>query len=183
MKKTTLTTELDIPAGITAQVAHESRVTVKGPKGEITREWKHPYIKIRSENNKVIIHSSQATAREKKMINTIDSHIANMLRGAAEGHEYRLKICSGHFPMTVTAGATEFSVKNFLGEKNPRILKFDSSIKVKVEGQEVVVEGAAIEPVSQCAANIEKLTVVKNRDRRIFQDGIYITTKDGKAIE
>jgi len=160
MKKTMLTTELDIPAGITAQVAHESRITVKGPKGEITREWKHPYIKIRSENNKILIHSSKATAREKKMVHTIDAHIGNMLQGAAEGHQYRLKICSGHFPMTVTAGVAEFSVKNFLGEKNPRILKFDPSIKVKVEGQEVVVEGAALEPVSQCAANIEKRKIL-----------------------
>lgn len=183
MKKTTLTAEMEIPAGVTAQIANGQRVTVKGVKGEIIREWKHPFIRIASENNKVTITSKYATAREKKMVNTIESHIANMLRGAQNGHVYRLKICSGHFPMTVAVAGTEFSVKNFLGEKHPRTLKFQPSVKVNVQGQDVVVEGAALEQVSQCAANIEKLTMVKNRDRRIFQDGIYLTEKDGQAVE
>ena len=183
MKKTTLTADVDLPAGVTAQIANSQRVTVKGVKGEISREWKHPFIRIASANNKIMIHSTRATAREKKMVNTIESHIANMLRGAQNGHTYRLKICSGHFPMTVAVAGAEFTVKNFLGEKHPRTLKFQPTVKISVQGQDVVVEGAALEQVSQCAANIEKLTVVKNRDRRIFQDGIYLTEKDGQAIE
>lgn len=175
-------TDIDVPSGVTVQ-ADAGTVIVKGPKGEITRTFTYPGITITVANAQIKIISARATAREKKMVNTFEAHLNNMIRGAQEGHVYKLKICSGHFPMTVAAAGNEFIVKNFLGEKYPRTLPIDQRVKVNVQGQEVVVEGAALELVSQCAANIEKLTLVRNRDRRIFQDGIYITVKDGQPIE
>ena len=181
MKKTELTADISIPSGVTA-TGTEHSVTVKGSKGEVTREWKHPLIKIKVDSQKISVTSLYASAREKKIVNTIESHITNMVRGVQEGHVYRLKICSGHFPMTVAMSANEFSVKNFLGEKFPRILAIDPSVKVSIEAQDVVVQGPALEKVSQCAANIEKLTMVRNRDRRIFQDGIYITEKPAREL-
>ena len=106
-----------------------------------------------------------------------------MIKGVAEGHVYRLKICSGHFPMNVSVSGNEFSVANFLGEKTPRKLSVKEGASVKVEGQEVVVESMNKELAGQTAADIELLTKVKGRDRRIFQDGIFIINKDGKELE
>ena len=174
--------DIDVPSGVTVQ-AEAGTVIVKGPKGEITRTFTYPGITITVAGAQIKISSAYATAREKKIVNTFEAHINNMIRGAQEGHVYKLKICSGHFPMTVAVAGSEFVVKNFLGEKYPRTLPIDPRVKVNVQEQEVVVEGAALALVSQRSSNIEKLTLVRNRDRRIFQDGIYITMKDSQAIE
>ena len=105
-----------------------------------------------------------------------------MIKGVSEGHIYKLKICSGHFPMNTAVNGNKFVVNNFLGEKTPRELDIKEGASVKIEGDIVIVEGIDKELVSQTAASIEILTKVKGKDKRIFQDGIYITEKDGKEI-
>ena len=77
----------------------------------------------------------------------------------------------------------EIVIKNFLGEKVPRVLKIKEGAKVKIDGEIVLVESCDKEIAGQVAADIEKLTVIKNRDNRIFQDGIHIINKSGKQIE
>lgn len=173
---------ISLPGGVSAELA-EKMLLIKGPKGTVKREFKEPIIKIKVEGGAVKLSADRSTANEFKKIRTAASHIKNMIAGSQNGHKYLLKICSGHFPMNVSISGNELSIKNFLGEKYPRKMKIKEGVKVKVEGQEVIVEGITLEDVSQCAANIETLTKVRNRDRRIFQDGVYITTKDGKPVE
>ena len=60
--------------------------------------------------------------------------------------------------------------------------KLVALIDVKIEGNVVTVTGIDKELVAQTAASIEKLTDVVGKDLRIYQDGIYITNKDGKEI-
>ena len=48
---------------------------------------------------------------------------------------------------------------------------------MKVKGDSVTIEGNNKEDVGQTAGNLEKATVVKGRDTRVFQDGIYIISK------
>ncbi|MBI2078742.1 MAG: 50S ribosomal protein L6, partial [Euryarchaeota archaeon] len=50
-------------------------------------------------------------------------------------------------------------------------------VKVDVKGDQVTVTGIDLEKVSQTAANIETATHIRNRDIRVFQDGIYIVQK------
>ncbi len=182
MKEKKITIDIALPAGVTAQ-AEAGTLTMEGPKGEVRRALRYPSVEIGVRDARVFVTSDQATAREKKALNTFEAHIKNMIQGVTEGHTYKLKICSGHFPMNVAVTGKEFIIKNFLGEKHARTLAISPGVTVNVQGQEVIVEGTALETVSQCAANIEKLTAVRNRDRRIFQDGIYIIIKDGQPIE
>jgi large subunit ribosomal protein L6 len=51
-------------------------------------------------------------------------------------------------------------------------------VKVTVKDRDIIVEGADLEAVAQTAANIEKATKIKDKDRRIFVDGIYIYKKE-----
>ena len=106
-----------------------------------------------------------------------------ILKGVVEGHVYQLKICSSHFPMSAAVNNGEFSVKNFLGEKVPRTIKIKENVDVKVEGDIITVESPDKELAGQTAASIEQLCKITNRDRRIFQDGIYIISKAGKEIK
>jgi len=72
-----------------------------------------------------------------------------------------------------------FVVNNYFGERVPRNADILSGVEVKVNKKvEVVVSGIDKENVCQTAANIEKCATVKNRDRRVFQDGIYLINKE-----
>lgn len=158
-------------------------VKVKGPKGEIVKRLFDPKIKMDIQDNKILIESKKTTKREKRLIGTIKAHIKNMIKGVNESFIYRLKICSTHFPMTVSVNNDEISVNNFLGENVPRTVKIKKGVNVKIEGNIITVESPDKELAGQTAASIELLCRITKRDRRIFQDGIYITEKAGKEIK
>ncbi|MBW2993006.1 50S ribosomal protein L6 [Candidatus Woesearchaeota archaeon] len=173
---------IEIPEGIEVKIA-EGVIHAKGNKGELSRKLIHPMIMIEIKENKIILSAENATKREKTMIGTFKAHIKNILNGVNEGHVYKLKICSGHFPMNVSVSGNEFVIKNFMGETIPRRYIIKEGVTVKVEGSDVVVEGVDKELAGQTASSIEKLTKRPNFDNRIFQDGIHIYIKDGKEIK
>jgi len=112
------------------------------------------------------------------MLGTIKSHITNMITGLTDGFSYKMKIVYAHFPMTVKVTDSKVTIENFLGERHPRIAKILGSTKVQVKGDEVTVEGINKEDVGQTMANIEQATKIKGRDPRVFQDGIYLVSKE-----
>ncbi len=83
--------------------------------------------------------------------------------------------------MNLQVEAKQLTINNLFGEKVPRVAKLPWSpaeVEVRVENKtDVVVRGADREKVGQTAANIERSCRIKNRDRRVFQDGIYIVSK------
>jgi large subunit ribosomal protein L6 len=70
-----------------------------------------------------------------------------------------------------------FVIQNFLGERSPRKALILDGVTVKAKGDDVTVEGIDKEKVGQTVANIERATAVSRRDIRVFQDGIYLTSK------
>lgn len=179
--KDDLTREIELKSGVTAQLEGDL-LKVKGPKGEVSRVFVHPKIRISIDGNKVVLFSAKATKREKTMMGSFESHIQNMVNGVQEPYVYKLKICSGHFPMSVSVAGNEVVIKNFLGEAVPRKVEITKGAEVKVNGEEIIVTSADIEVAGQTAAKIESLCRITNRDRRIFQDGCYITQKADKSM-
>lgn len=175
--------KIAIPAGVQLDVENNI-YKFKGPKGEASKKLISPEIKITKQDNTLVLESAvkKPTRTEKDLINTFTSHIKNLITGVQDGYTYKLKVCASHFPITVTVDKDEVVVKNFLGEKIPRKSKILAGAKVKVEGDVITIEGADLENVSQTAANIEIATRIVNRDRRKFQDGIYITEKAGVKL-
>jgi large subunit ribosomal protein L6 len=173
---------IEIPENI--EVSLEGNLLkVKGPEGENSREFKLGKINFKIQDKKIILSDKKATKREKKTINTTVSHINNMLKGVQEKFVYTLKVASSHFPMTVKVEGNKAEIKNFLGEKTPRHCKIPEGAEVEVKKNDIVVKSVDREIAGQAAANFEKATRISNRDRRVFQDGIYITSKAGKEIE
>ena len=182
MKTNKIDEKIEIPEGIT--ISYENGIyTVKGPKGEVQKKMLHPKIKVTTDATSILLNVVKATKRELKIVNTYRAHIKNLFKGVTEGHLYKLKICSGHFPMNVSIKGNHFEIKNFIGEKVPRTLKIKEGATVKIDGDAVVVEGIDKELTSQTAASIEQLTRRPGFDTRVFQDGIFITDKDGKLIK
>jgi len=180
-KNEKLTDSIQLPQGVQASI-NLGEVRIKGPKGEVVRRLLDPKTNIEAKEDKIIISSPRSTKRDKRTIGTFGAHIRNMIRGVEKPFVYKLKVCSGHFPITVTVGKGDITIKNFLGEKVPRTAKLRQDVSVKLDGDIITVESADKEATGQIAAKIEQLTKVRNRDLRIFQDGIYIIEKDGKAI-
>jgi large subunit ribosomal protein L6 len=181
MKIENLAQEVEIPEGIQLSVEGKS-ILVKGPLGEARKAFSYPKVKIESDGKKVLLSAKNATKREKRMMLTYAAHIRNLFKGVSEGFVYRLKVCHSHFPVSVSVQKGEISVKNLFGENIPRKLALPSDVEVKLNGDIIDVKGIDIEKVGNCATRLEQLTRISNRDRRVFQDGIYIIEKNGKQL-
>ena len=150
---------------------------VTGSKGTLEKDFYSPLfakeIAIKKNENKVLISTESKRKKNKAMTGTIKSHILNMIKGVTEGYVVTLKMVYMHFPFTVKVSGKEVLVNNFLGEKMPRKTTIVGDCKVEIKGDEIVVTGINKEDVGQTAANLEKATWIKARDRRVFQDGIF----------
>ena len=153
-------------------------IVTQGPKGEIERRLAYPGVDIQLKDSAIILKTKKNTRNQKRILGTFSSHIKNMIKGALQGYEYKLKICSGHFPMKVTTEKDNVVISNFLGEKIPRKAKILLGASVKIDRDIIFVSGSDKEKVGQTAANIERATIIRNRDRRVFQDGCFLM-KDG----
>jgi large subunit ribosomal protein L6 len=180
MKKS-LSQIIEIPEGIEAEI-EGTKLTVKGAKGTNEREFNLANLAFEKKGNEIIIGNKKSSKKEKRRMNTIAAHIRNMIKGTQEEFEYKLKVCFSHFPITVEVKGNEALIKNFLGERVPRKVKIPAGAKVVVEKDVLTVTSSDIETAGQAAANFENVTRIPNRDRRVFQDGIFITSKAGEEI-
>jgi len=130
--KRDLIKKIKIAPGVSAQVSG-SRVTVKGIKGSLEKEFKIKGVKFEVKEDEVILSAKKATKDEKRNMNTVSAHITNMIRGVDVGFEYELKICASHFPMTVDIKGNKAFVKNFLGEKIPRDVTIPKGAEVSID--------------------------------------------------
>ncbi|UCE43890.1 MAG: 50S ribosomal protein L6 [Candidatus Bathyarchaeota archaeon] len=167
---------VEIPEEIEADV--DGRViTVKGEKGILTRDFSHAPVSILLDGDRVKIQTSWPRKREAALVGTVRSHIQNMITGVAKGFTYKLKIVFSHFPISVKIREKTAAIENFTGERSPRFARIMGDTRVTVKGEDVIVQGIDIEDVSQTAANIQRATKVKNKDPRVFLDGIYVYEK------
>jgi large subunit ribosomal protein L6 len=167
---------IEIPNGIEAEIEN-FKVKIKGSKGSLERDFYSPLFKkdiiVKKEDNKISITTESKRKKVKAMVGTIEAHINNMFNGVTEGFTIKLKIVYMHFPFTVKVSGKEISVNNFLGEKLARKTNIVGDCKVEIKGDEITVTGIDKEDVGQTSANLERVTWIRARDRRVFQDGIF----------
>ena len=178
--------KMEYSVGIPDKVAvtiDKGLVSAKGPKGEVSRRFIFKKIDMKLEGNNIVFNALKPTKREKAAIFTTEAHLKNMFKGSLEGSTYKLKICSGHFPMKVALKGAVLEVKNFMGETVPRTLTIKPGVQVDVKEPEIIVTSPDKELAAQTAASIEQICRRSAFDKRIFQDGIYITVKDGLELK
>jgi large subunit ribosomal protein L6 len=166
----------ELPEGVYAK-QNGYIITIKGKLGEVSKDFSKVRAEVKVKGNRVISKPLGKKKSDYAIANTAISHIKNMIRGVTEGFTYRLKIVYAHFPISVKVQKDRVVIENFIGERSPRIAKIIGNAKVKVEGDDVVVYGSSKEDVGQTAANIEQATKIKNKDQRVFLDGIFIYDK------
>ena len=169
---------VEIPEDVSVEV-NEKKVKVSGKKGSLMKDFSHAPVTIVKENNHIKVYVRYGRKKEAAVVGTIASHIKNMILGVSKGFTYRMKIVYSHFPINVKVMGDKglVVIENFIGERAPRYAKIYGNVKVTVQGDDVVIEGIDINEVSQTAANIQSATKIRNKDPRVFLDGIYVYQK------
>ena len=155
----------------------EKTVTVNGPKGSLSRAFPEPQTKIKIEGNELIATTHINRKRSKALVGTVIAHVRNMVVGVQHGYEYEMKIVYSHFPITVEVKDKTVIIKNFIGERGVRKARLIGDVEIRTTEDEVFISGINIEDVSQSAANIQQACKIRDKDRRVFLDGIYVIRK------
>jgi large subunit ribosomal protein L6 len=165
-KQEIITNKIPIPQGVSVKL-EGLHIIAKGNAGTVDRAYKIKGVSAKLNGNEIEVSGPLREA------NTLSAHIKNALNGADKGYLQKLKALYAHFPISFEIKGKDIIIKNFLGEKQPRHAKIVGETKVEVKGQEIVVSGPDKEDVGQTIANLRNATRIKNRDSRVFQDGVY----------
>ncbi|MHA1971104.1 MAG: 50S ribosomal protein L6 [Candidatus Thorarchaeota archaeon] len=155
----------------------DKTVTVNGPKGTLERSFPEPQTTIKIEGNELIASTHVSRKRAKALVGTVVAHVRNMMLGVRLGYEYEMKIVFSHFPITVEQKGDIMLIKNFIGERGMRKANLIGDIQIRTTEDEIFISGIDIEHVSQSAANIQQACKIRDKDRRVFLDGIYVIRK------
>jgi large subunit ribosomal protein L6 len=167
-----LTTELEIPEGVTVTY-DRPMIKVQGPLGKTWKSFKKIPVTIEIAENKVLFKAQGTRDKSRAIMNTARSIIRNLCEGVVKGYTIKMKIVFSHFPITVKVEGKQVLIENFQGERAPRKTNVWGETKVVPKGDDVIITGHVLTDVSQTAAEIENGSRVKNKDHRVFLDGIY----------
>jgi large subunit ribosomal protein L6 len=173
MRQPEISRTIQVPDGVEVSLMGR-KVTVKGDKGTLTRDFSYVPISIDANGKTVRVWAEWPRKKEASLVGTIYSHIQNMISGVQKGFSCKLKIVFSHFPISVKVQDKSVLIENFTGERRARKAKIVGEVQVKVQTEDVVVQGLNLEDVTQTAANIEQATKVKRKDPRVFLDGIFV---------
>ena len=156
-------------------------VKVTGPRGSLTRDFKHINMDLRKVGkNSIRVDLWFANRKQLACVRTVCSHIDNMIVGVTRGFLYKMRFVYSHFPINVTLNGNDVEIRNFLGEKRVRKVKLLEGVKyvrsADVKDQ-IELSGNDIAMVSLTAAQIQGQTNVRKKDLRKFLDGIYVSEK------
>jgi len=173
--------ELDIPEGVEVEVLDEKTIRVKGRLGSVTKSFNGVPVIIEKRDSKIKLTVYRKGRKGYALINTIKNRIKNLFTGVEKGYTYKMRVYYIHFPMQVSVEGDQVVIKNFAGERGNRYAKILPGVKVEVVKSggdtDIIIKGVDKDAVGQTAANIYHATKIKNKDPRVFLDGIYLYYK------
>ncbi len=168
--------ELEIPQGIQVEIKEKSlAITKNGKTFEVSFDNKIINVKV-GEGHLIFNAIGKLTRSKAAQIGTVAAHVRNAFIGITTGFSKKLQVVYSHFPVSIEVKGNQVAIKNFLGEKVPRTAKVIGDSKIEAKGQEVFVTGSDKFSVGQTANNLMTATRIAKKDRRIFQDGIYLVS-------
>ncbi|MEX0861528.1 50S ribosomal protein L6 [Nitrosopumilus sp.] len=173
--------EVVIPEGVTVTLNNHMLKFV-GPLGKTFKNFRAIPVNIEIKDGKVLLKSIDTKKRDYAILHTARSIIRNICEGLITGYTIKMKVVYAHFPITVKIEGKKILIENFQGERSARITHIVGNTKVVPKGEDVILTGEVWTDITQTAANIELKTKVKDKDHRVFLDGIYSFEKK-KGIE
>jgi len=140
-----------IPAGVTVDIAENNLVTVKGPKGTLSRALA-PEMEIKVEGTEVIVSRPNDLKKMKSLHGLTRTLIHNMVIGVTEGYTKTLEIQGVGY----RAEKSGKKLTLHLGYSHPVEMEDPEGLESKVDGMNIIVSGIDKEKVGQYAANIRE---------------------------
>ncbi|WP_277288427.1 50S ribosomal protein L6 [Veillonella montpellierensis] len=168
---------IEIPAGVT--VAYDNHViTVKGPKGELTRNL-HPDMVVAVEGNEIKVSRPTEHKDHRSLHGLTRALVANMVTGVSEGFSKSLEINGVGY----RAAKQGTKLVLTLGFSHPVEMEAPAGITIDVPApNKIVVSGADKEVVGAVAADIRKWRKPEPyKGKGIRYEGEYVRRKAGKA--
>ena len=139
-----------VPAGVTVEIAENNVVTVKGPKGTLTREFA-PEMEIKKEGETIVVTRPNDLKRMKSLHGLTRTLINNMVVGVTQGYEKVLEINGVGYRAAKSGKKLTLN----LGYSHPVEMEDPEGIETVLDGQnKITVKGISKEKVGQYAAEI-----------------------------
>ncbi len=146
-----------IPAGVTVNI-EETRVSAKGPKGELDFEYL-PVVGFEREGEEIKVVNIDGSKETRKFHGLYRSLLANLVKGVSEGFEKKLEIHGQGYRAAMQGDKLEL----FIGYSHPVVFEVPKGMQVKVEekrGEKLIlvdIWGIDKQQVGQFAANVRAM--------------------------
>jgi len=166
---------IEVPAGVTVTQKDEN-ITVKGPKGELTRQF-NSKIKLTLAGNEAKF--TRESDNDKALHGTMRSNLNNMIIGVTEGYEKKLELRGVGYRAQVKGDQLTLSV----GYSHPVVMDAPEGIKIESPSNtEINILGISKQRVGQFAAEIRDVRSPEPyKGKGIRYVGEYVRRKEGKT--
>ena len=170
---------VQIPAGVTVTVEN-NLVSVKGPKGELSRQISD-LINVEVVENEAIVTAREETTEANAMHGLSRTLVDNMVVGVSKGFEKKLQLVGVGYRANMKGKDLDIA----LGYSHPCIYKAPEDITFECPDQtHIIIKGISKEQVGQVAAEIRSLRAPEPyKGKGIRYEGEYVRRKLGKAAK
>jgi len=167
---------IPLPSGVTVKI-EKGRVTVTGPKGELSREFS-PDMEIVQQDNTLIVSRPSDSKEHRSQHGLTRSLLANMVTGVSSGFDKYLEIVGVGYRAEKSGDKLVLRV----GHSHPVEVSPLPGVTLAVEGNRIRVSGIDKEVVGEMAARIRKIRPPDAyKGKGIRYAGEVIHLKPGKA--
>jgi len=168
---------IQVPGGVNINLDN-SVITIKGPKGTLSREL-HKDMKIVIEENQLTVERPSDNKLHRSLHGTTRSVIANMVNGVTEGFSKSLELVGVGYRANKTGEKVVLNV----GYSHPVEIQPEAGIEFEVPANtKIIVKGIDKELVGATAAKIRSVREPEPyKGKGIKYEGERIIRKEGKA--
>ncbi|MER1987931.1 MAG: 50S ribosomal protein L6 [Solibacillus sp.] len=169
---------IEVPAGVTITISEENVATVKGPKGELTRQF-HKDMKIEQEGNTVTVVRPSESKEHRTNHGTTRALLANMVTGVSEGFTRSLELIGVGYRASLQGNKLVLNV----GYSHPVEFTPEEGLEVEVPSNtKIIVKGISKERVGALASNIRDVRPPEPyKGKGIRYEGEFVRRKEGKT--
>jgi len=166
-----------LPGNVQVTIGDDNHVTVKGPRGELSRQFPKTISISRDEGNLVVTRPNDE-GKQRALHGLSRTLLNNMVTGVTSGFTKTLEVQGVGYRAQVQGSSLQLA----LGFSHPVIIAPPQGITFAVEGPRINIQGNDKEQVGQVAANIRKLRPPEPyKGKGIRYLGERVRRKAGKA--
>lgn len=169
---------IEVPANVTLTIAEDNTVTVKGPKGELTRTFNQD-MKIEQEGTTLSVVRPSESKEHRTIHGTTRALLANMITGVSEGFTRGLELVGVGYRATLQGKKLVLNV----GYSHPVEFTPEDGLEIEVPSNtKVIVKGINKERVGALASNIRQVRPPEPyKGKGIRYEGENVRRKEGKT--